>query len=94
MRYYLYELGKSRDVADRVKSCARDCLARGKLNARVSFRVENTLLESACKMARSVGISDKSEMIRGIIVAALEDSRNPTPKRKEVLEALAAAAAV
>jgi len=94
LRYYLDALVKEGEMATRVKRLANADLAHGKQDERIHLRLEKPLLDRAWAAAQSVGIADKSEMIRGLILAAAEDAERPTPTRRAAFEALAVAAAV
>jgi hypothetical protein len=74
IRYYLAKLGEDETTARRIKEMAASPLASGRNTGRISLRIEKPTWERAWKMARRVGIKNKSETIRGIIVAAAVDS--------------------
>jgi hypothetical protein len=74
IRYYLAKVGEDETTARRIKEMAASPLASGRNTGRLSLRLEKPSWETAWKMARKVGIKNKSEAIRGVIVAAAVDS--------------------
>ncbi|HEX5727217.1 MAG TPA: hypothetical protein VFX98_17200 [Longimicrobiaceae bacterium] len=94
LRYYLHLLAEDAGVADRVRELARSDLARGAADGRVSLKVRRPVLERAWGNARRHGIRQKSEMVRGVIVAAAQDleGRDRLSRRqRQALTAIAAA---
>ena len=74
IRFYLAKVGEDETTARRIKELAASPLALGRNTGRISVRMEKPSWETAWKMARRVGIKNKSEAIRGVIVAAAVDS--------------------
>ncbi len=91
LRYYLNEVSKHRGLANRVKKKALSDLALGKANGRISLRIKKSLMESAWRMAREVGIVRRSTLLAGVIVMAKEDVLDkPDSKHKKALAVIAA----
>jgi len=93
LRYYLNELAKSEEMPRRVKQLAASDVARSRQEERFHLRLDRHLLERSWTAAQAAGIEDKSEMIRGLILAAAEDTERPDIARHAALEALAVASA-
>ena len=93
LRYYLNELAASASFARRVKRLADADIAAGKADARVSLRLSGRLWARAWKAAQEAGIERQTDMLKGLIIAALEDATGGrAPARRRVLEGIAAAA--
>ena len=92
LRYYLHEMANDPEMAGRVKRLASGDAAACKCDGRVHFRVEKPLLDRAERAMTNAGIADRSEMVRGVILAALEDTESATAERKAALRAIAIAA--
>jgi hypothetical protein len=95
-RYYLHVVGRDRRTAVRIKALAHSILAQGKGNGRLSLRLEADTWDRAWTMARQVGMKTKSELIRGVMVAAAidadvatADGEKPSPAFRKALEAIA-----
>ncbi len=73
LRFYLREVEGDPALALRVKSLAESELARGMARARVSLRVPEELLRAVRERAREAGIESDAALIRGILLAAMED---------------------
>ncbi len=91
MRYYLGQLSREAGLADRVRQLAESDLARGEQRGRLCFRLDRALLERAWAAAQTVGIEDKADMVRGLVLVAIEDAERPTQAQISVFDALAAA---
>lgn len=74
VRHYLRRIGEDRGVAERVRDLLRSPLATGPADARVSIRVAREVLAEALAVARGVGVVGASDLIRGILVAAVHDA--------------------
>jgi metal-responsive CopG/Arc/MetJ family transcriptional regulator len=92
IRYYLGELTRDEGMAARVKALAASRMASGRQDERFHLRLEKALLDRALAVARSAGVEDRSDVIRGLILAACEDAQHPSPTKRAALEALAFAA--
>lgn len=93
LRYYLNQVARSEPFARRVQRLARDKLAHGKADARVSLRLSEQLWAEAWREAREVGIQSQAELFKGVIIAALEDClHDRAPARRRVLSGIAAVA--
>ena len=73
LRFYLREVAADEAFAHRVKALAASDLASGRARARLSLRVPAELLRDVRRRAREVGIASDADLVRGILVAALED---------------------
>jgi hypothetical protein len=73
LRFYLAELLRDPELADRVRLLAESELADAPARARVSLRVPAELLAAARAQARAGGIAKDSSLIRGLLLAAKED---------------------
>jgi hypothetical protein len=98
IRYYLSKVGKDKETARRVKELAGSPLAAGPNTGRISLRIGKATWDAAWSMAREVGIKSKSEVIRGVIIAAALDSgvateagRKPSLEFKKALRTIALA---
>jgi len=90
LRYYLHEVATSESFARRVERLARQDLARGKADARVSLRLSDDLWSQAWRRARDAGIRSQADLFKGVILAAMEDStQGRAPARRKVLEGIA-----
>jgi hypothetical protein len=74
IRYYLQRMGNDLATARRIKAFAASSLAKGKTTGRISIRLAEPVWEEAWKVAREAGLNTKSEVFRGVIVAAAVDS--------------------
>jgi hypothetical protein len=74
IRYYVSRLGEDDRTARRIKELAGSALASGRSTGRLSLRIERPAWEAAWKRARKAGIRNRSEVIRGVIVAAAVDA--------------------
>lgn len=94
VRYYLNEIRRDEVLARRIVKLAgsRDA-TRGTPGARLAFRTERSLLTEALTIVSRTRKTDKSELVRGIIVAAKQDTYDiPNHRRRMALQAIAAAA--
>lgn len=92
-RFYLNQVANSEPFARRVCRLSREDLAKGKSEARVSLRISEDLWHDALRGAREAGLSSRSDLLKGVILAALEDSTTErAPARRKVLEEIAAVA--
>lgn len=73
LKYLLHEFGNNPKYARRVKDHLEDELAQGNAGADVSVRVPSYILLAADQMAKLVGIANRSEVVRGILVSAKMD---------------------
>ena len=92
------KVGEDLETARKVKELAGSPLAGGRNTGRISLRIEKPAWDAAWTMARKAGIKSKSEVIRGIIVAAALDSgvateagRKPSLQFKKALRTIALA---
>jgi len=94
LRFYLSEVARSRRFAGRVERLSRSDLARGGRTVRRSLRLSKALLESAWRGAREAGLETKTDLLKGIIIAAKEDILEGSPgrARRRVVEGIAAGA--
>lgn len=92
-RYYLNQVVHSEPFARRVGRLSRQELAKGKADARVSLRLSEELWKDAWEVAREAGVRNRSDLLKGVIIAAMEDSTTDrAPARRKVLEEIAAVA--
>ena len=73
LRFYLREVAADEVLAQRVKHLGGTELARGRARARLSLRVPAELLASVRERSREVGIGSDADLVRGILLAAMED---------------------
>lgn len=73
LKYLLHEFGNNPEFAHRVKKHLEDDLAQGPADQDVSVRVPSYVLVAVDQMAEMVGIKNRSEVVRGILVSAKED---------------------
>ena len=73
LRFYLREVASDADMAQRVLALSRSDLAQGRARARVSLRAPEALLREVRQRARDAGIATDADLIRGILLAAMED---------------------
>jgi hypothetical protein len=93
LRYYLNEIATSESFARRVSRLADKDIVRGKADSRISLRLSERLWTLAWRKAREAGIERQTDMLKGLIIAALEDSvGGRAPTRRRVLEGIAAVA--
>ncbi|MBU6367982.1 MAG: hypothetical protein KJT01_17340 [Gemmatimonadetes bacterium] len=93
VRYYLRALRDDARLARRVATLARSPEARGTPGARIAFLTERQLLADALAAAARIHPTDRSALVRGILVAAAHDTfTTPHAARREALRAIAAAA--
>lgn len=93
VRFYLHELAENEAFARRIKRLGESDLASGPAATRLSVRTSQGLATAAWARARKVGIRTRTEMLKGLILAAYEDVlQGRAPRRAEVLEGIAAAA--
>jgi hypothetical protein len=98
IRFYLREVGRDAGAAALVRDLARDPIARGRRRGRISVGVDKRLWDDAWRNAQGAGIRDRSELARGLLVAAALDAglgrvgtaaRRASPRRRRTLEAIA-----
>ncbi|MFQ5791110.1 MAG: hypothetical protein ACE5JI_11625 [Acidobacteriota bacterium] len=90
LRFYLRELQENEEFARRIRVLARTELAKGRAEARLSIRLSEELLQAAWERAREAGIRTRTEMVKGLIVAAKEDILEGRAKaRRRTLGAIA-----
>jgi hypothetical protein len=93
VRYYLREIIDDRSLARRVARLAKSEDAKGTPGGRLAFRLDKRLLREAMAAARRAHVTDKSALVRGIIVAARQDAYDdPDEMRRAALRAIAVAA--
>lgn len=91
VRFYLHALGQNQGLAQHIRKLSSTDLARGKALSRVSLKVQEPVLESAWSRAQMIGLRTKTDMVRGVILAAAEDLEGREGKqRREALEEMAA----
>ncbi len=91
LRFYLREIQQDQAFARRVARLAKTDLAHGRAETRLAFRLSEDLLSSAWANARNVGIRTKTDMVKGLIVAAKEDVLESRAKgRRRTLRGIAA----
>jgi hypothetical protein len=73
LRFYLGEMTRDAELAERVRLLAESDLADAPARARVSLRIPAELLAAAREQARAAGIAKDSDLIRGLLLAAKED---------------------
>jgi hypothetical protein len=92
-RYYLRQVARSEPLARRVGRLAQEDLAKGSAEARVSLRLPEALWDEAWEAARQAGVRSRSDLLRGVILAAMEDSTTDrAPARRRALGEIAAVA--
>ena len=92
VRYYMQEMTESRALARRVALLASSKEAAGTAGGRLAFRLDRCLLAKAMASVRGTAVSDKSALVRGIIVAAKHDVYDrPNKSRVNAFKAIAAA---
>lgn len=91
IRYYLVEIGEKAETARRVGRLASSELARAKKEARISVRVDASLLAKAMEKAAEEGVETQADLVRGLILAGAEDVlEGRGPRRRRELEKIAA----
>lgn len=92
IRFYLHAAVERRPLAKRLARLARQPLARGKLAGRIKVRCEPRLAEGLGRIGGSLPDASPSELVRGAIMAAVEDVQDGRGGRRyQQLEAVAAA---
>ncbi|MEP6832652.1 MAG: hypothetical protein ABJB74_04620 [Gemmatimonas sp.] len=93
LRYYLAMIARDSVLAKRIGKLANSASAAGTPGGRIAFRLERSLIDGAmAKVNAKSDVVDQSGLIRGIIVAAREDSiERPMDKRVVALRAIALA---
>jgi hypothetical protein len=74
-RFYLREVGRDESLARMVTELSHDRLAMAPNLGRISVGVVRPLWDAAWGRARAAGIRNKSELARGLILAAAVDAR-------------------
>lgn len=91
VRFYLHALGESDALARHIRDLARDDLARGLADERLSLKVQKPVLARAWDSARNAGMRSKTDMVKGAIIAAAEDlDSREGRKRRDALTEMAA----
>lgn len=91
LRHYLHTVGENDQLARRVRDLAQADLAKGKATGRLSLKVQKSVLERAWARSKKAGVRKRTDMLKGTIVAAVEDLEGASGrKRRETLEGLAA----
>jgi len=99
LRFYLGEVGRDAKMAELARRLAQDPLALGPNKGRISLSLEKALWDAAWERAKQAGIKERSEVVRGIILAAAIDAgldrpqagTRPSVRRRTAIEAIAAA---
>jgi hypothetical protein len=97
LRFYLREISRDAKMATLARLLAQDRLASGPNRGRISLCLAKPLWDGAWSQAKQAGITEKSEVVRGVIVAAAIDAGVDTPRaglkpsqrRRQALEAIA-----
>lgn len=92
-RYYLAMMAHDSALAKRIGKLANSAVTEGTPGGRIAFRLDRSLIDDALeKVNAKADVVDQSGLIRGIIVAAKEDTFDkPVLKRAEALRAIALA---
>lgn len=91
VRYYLLEIGEKSETARRVAKLANTELARSKKEARISVRVDASVLERAMERASKEGVESQSDLVRGLLLAGAQDVlQGRASRRRRELEKIAA----
>ena len=91
VRYYLLEVAEKAETARRVGRLAASDLARARKEARISVRVDPSLLERAMEAAAEQGVQTQSDLVRGLVLAGAEDVlEGRASRRRRELEKIAA----
>jgi hypothetical protein len=91
VRYYLLEIGEKAETARRVARLARTELAQSKKEARISVRVDASILERALERALKEGVESRADLVRGLLLAGAEDVlEGRASRRRRELEKIAA----
>ena len=92
IRYYLTAAASNAGLARRLSELSKSRLAQGKANGNLRLRVRKELHESVHEIASRFEGVNKSDLIRGAILAAKEDVLEGRARRREKeLEAVASA---
>ena len=98
LRFYLGEVARDAEMATLARVLANDRMANGRNAGRISLSLAKPLWEGAWARAKQIGFTEKSEVVRGVIVAAAIDAgvdsprpgAKPSARRRQALEAIAA----
>lgn len=91
IRYYLLEIGEKAETARRVGKLASSELAQAKKQARISVRVDASVLAKAMETAAEEGIETQADLVRGLLLAGAEDVlEGRASRRRRELEKIAA----
>lgn len=91
VRYYLLEIGEKSETARRVARLANTELAQSKKEARISVRVDTSVLERAMERASKEGVDSQSDLVRGLLLAGAQDVlEGRASRRRRELEKIAA----
>lgn len=95
LRYYMKLMGEDPTLARRVSRFAKSEHVAGTPGGRIALRLSEALMQNAMySPGPTRAIADRSSLIRGIILAAKEDTFDkPVAKRAEALRAIALAMA-
>ena len=92
IRLYLYEAVKKRRLANRLARLSKSDLAAGDRGWRITVRSEPALLRHVVQLAEQIEDTNRSDLVRGAIIAAKEDVFEGYAKRRAAkLEAVARA---
>ena len=92
IRYYLTAAASNAGLVRRLSKLSRSRLAQGKSKENLRLRVRKDLHESVHEMASGIDGVNKSDLVRGAILAAKEDILEGRAHRREKeLEAVASA---
>lgn len=91
IRYYLLEIGEKAETARRVGKLASSELAQAKKKARISVRVDASVLAKAMETAAEQGVHTQADLVRGLLLAGAEDVlEGRATRRRRELEKIAA----
>ena len=92
IRYYLAAAANSESLARRLGTLSKSELARGQLRRNLRLRVRRELHDSVGQLASSSEGVNRSDLVRGAILAAKQDVlEGRAKKRRKALEAVALA---
>jgi hypothetical protein len=93
VRYYLLQLSRNRALAKRVARLAHSELVGGRKTSRLEIRLPEPALAAAWEAAQDAGVRSQTEMIEGVVAAAVEDVlEHRDPRRAARLQEMAALA--
>jgi hypothetical protein len=99
LRFYLGEVGRDTKMAALACRLSHEPLALGPNKGRISLALEKGLWDAAWERAQQAGIKERSEVVRGIILAAALDAgldrprtgARPSARRRTAIETIATA---